>query len=298
MDETTLNNIEIEEEQRKEEWREIEELVISFQKQFLEDCTEEEKVYAKKCGYVLIDKFAPLFKKYIQLLKYTNVDWTDRETKEFISLFIDNYELKKALYRKKINSSNRAEIYVKFNFVIETYGQVLEEDMIADLNMCLLILAKRYKVVGKNFCGYVYNAFRHEVARHIKRFIGNPLNIHYKNFQFEDWVNSDDTSVKVLEYEDNYYENLTGLPDLSWINGQCCADIFTKLTTFQRKILVKYYLEDWNDRQIAEYLGAHINTVNQKRRDAIDILCKEKGVSKSSLKRSRNSGKKANLPTI
>ena len=101
-------------------------------------------------------------------------------------MFIDNYELKKALYRKKINASNRAEVYVKFNFVIETYGKISEEDMEADLNMCLLILAKRYKVVGKNFCCYVYNAFRHEVARHIKRFIGNPLNIQYKNFQFED----------------------------------------------------------------------------------------------------------------
>ena len=294
MDDSTLN---IEEEQRKEEWREIEDLVISFQKQFKEDCTVKEKKYAQDCGYELITKFSPLFKKYIQLLKYTNVDWTDRETKEFIALFIDNYELKKALYRKKINASNRAEVYVKFNFVIETYGKISEEDMEADLNMCLLILAKRYKVVGKNFCGYVYNAFRHEVARHIKRFIGNPLNIQYKNFQFEDWVNSDDTSVKVLEYEDNYYENLTGLPDISWINGQYCADIFKKLTTFQRKILAKYYLEDWNDRQIAEYLGAHINTVNQKRREAIELLCLEQGVDKSTLKRSRNSGKKANLPT-
>ena len=294
MDDSTLN---IEEEQRKEEWREIEDLVISFQKQFKEDCTEKEKKYAQDCGYELITKFSPLFKKYIQLLKYTNVDWTDRETKEFIALFIDNYELKKALYRKKINASNRAEVYVKFNFVIETYGKISEEDMEADLNMCLLILAKRYKVVGKNFCGYVYNAFRHEVARHIKRFIGNPLNIQYKNFQFEDWVNSDDTSVKVLEYEDNYYENLTGLPDISWINGQYCADIFKELTTFQRKILVKYYLEDWNDRQIAEYLGAHINTVNQKRREAIELLCLEQDIDKSTLKRSRNSGKKANLPT-
>lgn len=294
MDDSTLN---IEEEQRKEEWREIEDLVISFQKQFKEDCTEKEKKYAQDCGYELITKFSPLFKKYIQLLKYTNIDWTDRETKEFIALFIDNYELKKALYRKKINASNRAEVYVKFNFVIETYGKISEEDMEADLNMCLLILAKRYKIVGKNFCGYVYNAFRHEVARHIKRFIGNPLNIQYKNFQFEDWVNSDDTAVKVLEYEDNYYENITGLPDISWINGQYCADIFKELTTFQRKILVKYYLEDWNDRQIAEYLGAHINTVNQKRREAIELLCLEQGIDKSTLKRSRNSGKKANLPT-
>ena len=54
---------------RKEEWREIEDLVISFQKQFKEDCTEKEKKYAQDCGYELITKFSPLFKKYMQLLK-------------------------------------------------------------------------------------------------------------------------------------------------------------------------------------------------------------------------------------
>lgn len=280
---------------RKEEWGEIEALVLNFQLQFKEDCTEVEKKYARECGTILIAKFSPLFRKYIQLLKYSNVDWTDKEAKEFIALFIDDYELKKALFRKKITAANRAEVYSKFNFVIETYGKVDDEDMLADLKMCLLILAKRYKNVGKNFCAYVYNSFRHEVARHIKKFIKNPLNIQYKNCEFEEWVNNGH-NVKMLEYTDTYYESLTGLPDFTWINGQSCADMFNKLSVFQRKVLVKYYLEDWNDRQIAEYLGAHINTVNQKRRDAIDLLCAEMGVSKENIKRSRKSGKKASLP--
>lgn len=231
------------------------------------------------------------------MFKYANVDWTDRESKEFIALFIDSYELKKALFRKKINATNRAEIYAKFNFIIETYGKTEEEDIMADLSMCLLILAKRYKNVGKNFCAYVYNAFRHEVARHIKKQVKNPLTIWYKNFEFEEWINSGVNPANEIVYEDNYYESVTGLPDITWVNGQSCADIFNKLSTFQRKILVKYYLEDWNDRQIAQYLGAHINTVNQKRRDAITLLCTEAGIPKSELKRSRKSGKKASLPT-
>lgn len=295
MNELTLN---LEEEKRKEEWGEIDALVLNFQAQFQEECTEVEKKYAQECGNILVAKFSPLFKKYIQLCKYSNVDWTDRETKEFIALFIDDYELKKALFRKKITATNRAEIYAKFNFVIETYGKADDEDILSDLNMCLLVLAKRYKNVGKNFCAYVYNAFRHEVARHIKRYIKNPLNIQYKNCEFEEWVNNGTTINNDFIYEDNYYESLTGLPDLTWINGQSCADIFNKLSIFQRKVLVKYYLEDWNDRQIAEYLGAHINTVNQKRRDAVDLLCKEAGINKADIKRSRKSGKKASLPTI
>lgn len=292
MNDSTLN---LEDTKRKEEWSEIEALVLNFQRQFEEDCTEVEKKYAKECGSILIAKFSPLFKKYIQLFKTANIDFTDKEMKEFIALFIDNYELKKALLRKKINSTNRAEIYVKFNFVIETYGKISEDDMLSDLNMWLLILAKRYKNVGKNFCAYVYNSYRYEVARHIKKFINNPLNIWYKNLYYEDWIQSEN-KIEELIYEDNYYESLTGLPDFTWINGQSCANIFSSLTTFQRKILVKYYLEDWNDRQIAQYLGAHINTVNQKRRDAISLLCKNTGASKNNIKRSRKSGKRASLP--
>ena len=101
-------------------------------------------------------------------------------------MFIDDYELKKALFRKKITAVNRAEIYAKFNFVIETYGKTDDEDILSDLSMCLLVLAKRYKNIGKNFCAYVYNAFRHEVARHIKKYIKNPLNVQYKNYEFEE----------------------------------------------------------------------------------------------------------------
>lgn len=89
--------------------------------------------------------------------------------KEFIALFIDDYELKKAIKRKKINAENRAEVYTKFNFVIETYGKCNEEDILADLKVALLTLAKRYKNVGKNFCAYVYNVYSYEVARHIKK---------------------------------------------------------------------------------------------------------------------------------
>lgn len=286
-----------EESKRKEEWDEIENLVLDFQKQFYENNTIEEKEYAKTCGDLLLTKFSPLFKKYLTLLKYIQIDFTDREMKEFIALFIDNYELKKALFRKKINSTNRSEIYQKFNFIIETYGKISEEDMISDLHMCFLILAKRYKPIGKNFCAYVYNTYRHEVARHIKKFIQNPLSIQYKNFQYEDCINGEQDIHIDMSYEDNYYESTTGLPDFTWINGQSCSEAFNSLTSFQRKILIKYYLEDWNDRQIAENMGAHINTVNQKRRDAINLLCGEYGINKKNIKRSRKSGKKASLPS-
>ena len=290
---TPIPNIE----ERKKEWDDIEELVIGYQSQFKEDCSAKQKQYANNCGNQLVMKFSPFFEKYINLFKYSFIDWNNKEIKEFIALFIDDYELKKALFRKKINAQNQKEIFYRMNFIIQIYGSIEQEELVADLKMCLLILAKRYKNVGKNFCVYVYNTFRHEMARHIKRHIKNPLNIWYKNWYYQEVTPNVEFFSPAFEYKDNYYEDMVGLPDISWVNGLTCSDTFKDLSVFQRKILIKYYLEDWNDRQIAEHLGAHVNTINQKRREAIKTICNEVGIPKSELKRNRKSGKRVSLPT-
>ena len=91
---------------------------------------------------------------------------------------------------------------------------------------------------------------------------------------------------------DKTYENNVGVPDSSWISGTNCSDIFSDLNPLERKILIKYYMEDYNDRQIGEALGLHINTVNQKRRQAVSKLAMLLDVDEKTIKRSRNSGKK------
>ena len=120
-------------------------------------------------------------------------------------------------------------------------------------------------------------------------------------FVYDDYKRNDPESLspthQTSKIGDNYYEDMVGLPDISWVNGLTCSDTFKDLSVFQRKILIKYYLEDWNDRQIAEHLGAHVNTINQKRREAIKTICNEVGIPKSELKRNRKSGKRVSLPT-
>ena len=53
------------------------------------------------------------------------------------------------------------------------------------------------------------------------------------------------------------------------ITSSTCNNIFSKLEAIERKIIIAYYYEDMNDRQIAEMLCIHINTVNQRRKRAI-----------------------------
>ena len=87
-----------------------------------------------------------------------------------------------------------------------------------------------------------------------------------------------------------------GLPDYTWINRDNCSNLFLEFTPYQRKILIKYYLEDYNDRQISEIFGTNIGVINSKRRSAIDRLCEITGIDKDELPRKRKSGRKTNLP--
>lgn len=292
------NNNDFKFEQRLTEWSEIEDLVLSYQLQFKSDSISSIDIKkSKESARLLLDRFHPFFKKYITLFKTGQINWNDMEMKQFISSFIDEIDLKRALGRKKQSACYRNRIHQKFNFILETYGALEEEEILLDLQSLLLTIAKRYEQIGKNFCAYVYNSYRYEVARHIKKFIKNPLNISYKNLQYEDCINGSNEYSIENSYEDNYYEDLTGIPNMSWIQGLNCSDIFSSLSNLDRKILVKYYLEEWKDRQIADNLGMHINTVNQKRRNAAKIIANNLGFDLSSIKRTRKSGKKAVLPS-
>lgn len=267
------------------EWNEIEELVLNYQYYL----TAEEKPTINPANE-LLERFSPLFKKYLSLIKYNQIDFNDMEQKSFVSLFIDDRILRRMLNRKVTPNSYKSDIYQKSNFIKETYGINNEEDILYDLYICFLNVARRYKQIGKNFCAYLYNVYKHEVARFIKAYIKNPLSIPYKNFQYEDFINGSEDVLIIEEQESSYYESLTGLPDMSWILGDTCSCDFLFLSPLQRKIIIKYYLEDWSDRQIAESMGIQTSSINSKRREALSLLCQHFNVEQSTLKRMRKSG--------
>ena len=282
--------------ERKREWSEIEELVAECKKQFEENTDEKQVEKSKQAASELLERFTPLFKKYLQLIKTGQVNFDDKETKLFVASFMDDPSLKRALKRRKQKAQYRAQIYQKFNFVKETYGSLSEDEILVDMQMIILKMAKRYKPMGRSFCAYVYNSFRHEMSRHIKEFTRNPINIPYKKVEYEDYMSKTEDQKIEECFEDKFYEDTMGIPDMAWIAGETCSDIFADPTPIERKILIKYYMEHWNDRQIAEEYGIHINTVNQKRRRACAKIAEKLGLAEDDIKRNRKSGKKAILP--
>jgi len=266
---------------------------MEYKLQFNDDATSDEIQQAQAAGTKLLYLFKPLFKKYAALITTGKINFEDKEIKRFVSSFIGDCDLKLALKRQHATSKYCHPINQKFAFVTETYGKCDPNDIMSDLQMLFLVLVKRYKQMGKNFCAYLYNSYGYEVSRHIKKYTKNPVNIPYRNVEYEDFMQT--YSERAMEdcFEDKIYENSQGIPDSTWMSGESCSDLFRSLSKEERKLIIKYYMEDYNDRQIAEEFSMHINTVNQKRRKAVNKLASILGVDPKSIQRSRNSGKKA-----
>jgi len=281
--------------QHEDEWREIDELVRQYQGQFKEGATEEARQIANAAGTELLNRFQPLFKKYVILLKNGQINFHNSEQRQFVRLFIQELHLQKALSRKNPGRDYCEQITARFNFLIEGYGHQDEEEIYDDMRVIFFMLVKRYKDVGRSFCCYVYNVFKYEVCRHIQKYQRNPANFHYKIAELEDnckTVMDDYSSIEDVVYEDDQ-----GLPDMTWIRGDTCSEIFQQFTDEERLIFSKYYLQDWNDSQIAQLLGMHINTANQRRKSITRRLCKTLGFDPKDIVRHRKSGKKAILNT-
>lgn len=268
---------------------------MDYKLQFNENPTPQDIATSNTAGTRLIEKFTPLFKKYLTLIQTGQIDFQDKEMKRFVVCFLPEAHLKAALRRDHQSKDIRHDILARFNFVKETYGSQSKEEILSDLQMCFFVLAKRYKQMGRNFCGYLYNVYLYEVVRHIQAFIKNPSNIHYNKMEYEDYMKNNEEKAADREFEDRMYENSMGLPDSSWISGLNCSDVFGSLDPFERKLIIKYYLEDYNDRQIAEEFCMPINACNQARRKATFKLADALGVPYSMIKRNRKSGKKALL---
>lgn len=253
------------------EWKEIEELVLKYQLQFKDKNKKEESDAAM---IELLDRFYPLFKKYLVLVKSGQINFHDSETRRFVYTFIGDAKLKAALKRHSNLANHRQPIHHRFNFVREVYGCLEETEIMDDFKMIFMEMAQRYKSMGRNFCAYVANAFYFEVSRYIKAFISNPANIWYRHFEFEDYFHTvdEDTPYYAEPFEDKIIEDGRETLDMDWIAGTHCQEVFKQFSPLERKIIALSYADGMTDKQISEYLSYPISQVQSKRRHVIQTL--------------------------
>ena len=86
--------------EKQSEWEIIDDLIELYQRQYRLDIEQTILVKEKsdQAAMQLIEKFQPLFKKYISLLKTGQINFSNSEQRLFVALFMDDLRLRKALY--------------------------------------------------------------------------------------------------------------------------------------------------------------------------------------------------------
>jgi RNA polymerase sigma factor (sigma-70 family) len=231
----------------------------------------------KDAAEELINQMSPYMIKYFKIIRLGVIDLSDRDSRRFISLFIEKYEAREKLKMKFQSRDARNEAYQAALMVQSMCSQIPSEDIIQELIVALLTLAKRFTRHKKkvNFCGYLYNAFRFELARRIKSITIDPLT-HRSDFNLSyddnEYLNDEDSAGEEASYMTEPMMALEEDLGNSWQRGLTCSDTFADLTQLQRIILKLYYIDGESDTSIANRLNLHRNTVKSQRLKAKEIL--------------------------
>lgn len=125
----------------------------------------------------LLDLFKSYLGKYFLLIKEGIINFDDRDTRNFLNLFISNKSTREALKRSRQSSETRTEAYKAAHSLKSRCKSLDKEDLEQELACAFLVLVHRYKKKGKNknFAGYLYNAYRYELYRQIDKITKDPV---------------------------------------------------------------------------------------------------------------------------
>ena len=276
-------------EEKIAEWNYVEDMIMTYQKQFKEDCSEEDKRKSEEAIVILINKFTPLFNKYMRLLKRNEIEFKDLETRYFMRMFLsrDTLNLLKKCNSYRIPNAVKQQCKDEFKFVVQTYGVQSDEDVMADLQHAFMRCAYKYRQTGRNFCGYIYNVYRYEVGRIISAFIKNPINIEYRYNEYDEVVMSEeeeqsqDIEEQILEMDSDFISQ-------DWYNGDFCSNGFEYLEQEERRVLAMMMLQNMTVREVYKATNIPYKEINKIKARAVEKLYKVKGIPFENLKIERN----------
>ena len=224
----------------------------------------------EEAGNQLIEMFAPLFNKYIKIIKKGVLDFSDYESRHFISLFIADQKVRAGLKRHFQSKKTREVAYKALYIINSAHNQIFEEDLYHDFIVIFLKSVHKYKV-DKGFCAYIAASFPYEVSRLVKKVLQNPISTAViGDFDDELFKTVAKSSCNVVNLDEKLVSNNTEELSNSWIYGLTCGDPFEDLLPLERLILKLYYLDNMTETEIANKLGFHRNSIWLKRRAAVE----------------------------
>ena len=155
----------------------------------------------------------------------------------------------------------------KIRYVREYYQKEGIDEIRFDLTLSFLDFAKKYCWEQVSFYRKVYLHFGVYLGRQIAK-------------KLSDIIHESMAILPVIEQE----EKLT-----TRFDNESETLVFALLTQKQRQVLRMYYQDGYNDRQIAQKMSQHINTVNAFRRKVLEFL--EQTTGRAIVQRHRVTGR-------
>lgn len=216
--------------------------------------------------------------KFYKMLRFGKIDFKDYDSRVFLSLFIEDNAISKALYQSYQHRPVKQAAVRKLGVITESLKVLEDEDLKQDLRMLLLQQAMRYKKEDRVFGAYLYHSYRFAVKNYIKK-IQKPAEpyIHMPKELMriaDDQLKDNDADIDIQDsifvqspmiFMDEELGN-------SWVRGLTCGDEFKELTPLQRLIIKLNYYDGLSDGKIAEMMGIHINTIFRQRTKAGKIV--------------------------
>lgn len=232
-----------------------------------------------EAGEKLIKSFEGFLVKFLNIIKGSDskLDISGNHIFGFLSLYIKNKNIRRIIRAYWRYPDVAKELFQKISWIQEMFKDFSREEILTELTIILLEMAKKYKVRDDGiycFHTYVSKAFHYRAFRRLQKLIADPIVyaantiVDYQDCQLLIEDNYD--TIDILAYQSGRIINEDSIDGINenWVNGLTCSEAFKKLSIIDRRILQLYYVYNLSDQKIASKLGLCRATVNRKRLSA------------------------------
>lgn len=220
------------------------------------------------------EQLSAYLKKYFNLLRYGVINFRDRDTRGFIRLFISDTDINRALKPSYQYADTKKAARKTVQMINDRLSYLNDTELIHDLCLILLHLAKRYQKKGrkKNFCGYLYTSYRFYLYHHF-RYLFKDLS-HSPFIEPLKDVIDENSEIRLEDkwYLDLYFEKESQELGINWIMGKTASFPFNQLTPFERTILSLHDDKRMTYEEVGYQMGYHRDTIWSKRKQIKEKL--------------------------
>lgn len=233
--------------------KEVDEYVVKYHKG--KGQTKEEALST------LLKAWHRYFMKYVEILCGSLVDFKNKDTIEFLKLFLSLSD-----------QGNSYNIFSSRNYVKTICEKLEADDIYNQLCTIFIEILNEYDIEkkGGSFTGYFTQLFRWGVKSWLMEMAADPLSGIFNNIEIVEDILEYNTGQK-----DSQEMNLDTLGlslDLKWVFEGTDSDMFAELSSYERYLIYLNFKEEMSLRDMAKKFGRSKNTIHAHLKDAINKL--------------------------